>query len=220
MQLYAITDRHLLPGSELERRAALVEFGRAWAQHNIDYIQIREKDLAPSDLRDLTKEIVAAVRKENQTTRILLNGPAEIALEASADGVHFPSSLSSTAAGEARSLFISSGRDAIISHSCHSIKEVQRAKEESQRNPNAATGNTLILYAPVFEKITPEENLPGRGLDALKAAADAARPIPVFALGGVTPENAPSCLTAGAAGIAGIRLFVLDRWQELHRNRP
>ena len=209
MLLYAITDRHQLPGSESDQRAALISLARTWAQHNIDYIQIREKDLAPSELRDLAKEIVAAVRSASQTTRILLNGPAQIAVEAQADGVHLPASAPSNAAEQARDLFAATGREAILSHSCHSLKEILKAKEESQRNPHATINNTLILYAPVFEKsITGKDLFPGRGLDALKNAVDAARPIPVFALGGVTPENAPSCLTAGAAGIAAIRLFL------------
>jgi thiamine-phosphate pyrophosphorylase len=220
MQLYAITDRHQLPGSESDQRVALVSLARTWAQHNIDYIQIREKDLAPSELRDLAKEIVSAVREENQITRVLLNGPAEIALDTHADGVHLPASPSSNAAEQARDLFAATGRDAIISHSCHSLKEILKAKEESQRNPHATITNTLILYAPVFEKsITGKDLFPGRGLDALRAAADAARPIPVFALGGVTPENAQSCIEAGTAGVAGIRLFLNDDWQKLRRKR-
>jgi len=65
-----------------------------------------------------------------------------------------------------------------------------------------------ILFAPVFEKnIAGETITPGQGLNQLRAACLAASPIPVYALGGVTLENAPACLDAGAAGIAGIRLF-------------
>src|ERR1700758_880654 len=135
MLLYAITDRHQLPGSDLDQRAALISLARQWAQHNVNFIQIREKDLAPSELRSLTAEIVAAVHSASETTRVLLNGPADIAFETYADGVHFPAIAPLTAAADARSLFASTGRDAILSHSCHSIKEVLRVKEESQRNP-------------------------------------------------------------------------------------
>jgi thiamine-phosphate pyrophosphorylase len=65
-----------------------------------------------------------------------------------------------------------------------------------------------ILFAPIFEKtIAGKIITPGQGIDQLRAACRAASPIPVCALGGVTLENASACLEAGAAGIAGIRVF-------------
>lgn len=150
MLLYAITNRHLLPGSESDRRTALLTLAAQWASRNIDYIQIREKDLAPDDLLNLTCAIVSTVREINQTTKVLLNGPAAIALDAGADGVHLPSDASPNAAPEARVLFAQSERDVLLSHSCHSVQEVLKIREESQRDPHATTSNTLILYAPVF----------------------------------------------------------------------
>ena len=62
-------------------------------------------------------------------------------------------------------------------------------------------GADFAVFAPVFEKngATPA------GLDLLGQACRVG--IPVLALGAVTLENAQSCLQAGAAGIAAIRLF-------------
>ena len=66
-----------------------------------------------------------------------------------------------------------------------------------------------MVFAPVFEKGGER----GVGLEALRAAcraspdASPAVTLPVLALGGVTLDNAQACLEAGAAGIAGIRLF-------------
>src|SRR6185437_12670645 len=131
MLRYAITNRHLLPGGEPDRHAALITLAAQWAASNIDYIQIREKDLSADGLRELTQAIVAAVHKQNQQTKVLLNGPAEIAFEAGADGVHLPSNAPrNTAATGARALYAQSGREAIVSHSCHSVTEVLRVREE------------------------------------------------------------------------------------------
>ncbi|MBV8115274.1 MAG: thiamine phosphate synthase [Silvibacterium sp.] len=212
MLLYAITSRTLLPGTEPERQAALGELARGWAQGGVDYIQIREKDLAPPDLLALARRIVTAVREEGLNTLVLVNGPVKIALEARAHGVHLPSSAPAEAAEEAMQAFRSAGRQAVVSRSCHSVKEIREAGEVS-----------LILFAPVFEKVGEKlgEKLShsgpqaGVGLDALREACRAAHPVPVIALGGITVQNAAACIAAGVAGVAGIRLFLGNDWRML-----
>jgi thiamine-phosphate pyrophosphorylase len=101
-----------------------------------------------------------------------------------------------------------SPQDPLIAVSCHSPEEVTQA---------AANNATFAVFAPVFEK----KGSSPAGLAALKQACQAS--IPVLALGGITLENAQSCLAAGAAGIAAIRLFqdndIAEIVQRLHQKR-
>ena len=60
----------------------------------------------------------------------------------------------------------------------------------------------FVTFGPVYP--TPGKGDPV-GMEALKAACRLGKP--VLALGGVTLENAAECVRAGAAGVAGIRLF-------------
>jgi thiamine-phosphate pyrophosphorylase len=77
---------------------------------------------------------------------------------------------------------------------------------------------SVILFAPVFEKpLRDQPPMLGVGLAALQQACLAAGPVPVFALGGVTLHNAAECMSAGAAGIAGIRLFAGEAWRDSTR---
>ncbi len=146
-----------------------------------DFIQIREKDLSARDLFDLTHRAVALTK-----TPILVNDRADIALAAGAAGVHLPGG--SIAPHELRRLV------GLIAVSCHTLDEVRRAAEE---------GADFVVFSPVFA--TPGKG-PPVGLDALARAAASVR-IPVLALGGVTESNANLCISNGAAGIAGIRIF-------------
>ena len=84
--------------------------------------------------------------------------------------------------------------------SCHTPPEVAQA---------AAEGADFTVFGPVFEKKSAQPT----GLDALREACR--EKIPVLALGGVTLENAESCIRSGAAGIAGIRLFQENKISEV-----
>jgi thiamine-phosphate pyrophosphorylase len=85
----------------------------------------------------------------------------------------------------------------LIGVSCHTVGEVRAAEAE---------GADYAVFGPVFAPLSKTSDLAPRGLEGLAQAARAVR-IPVLALGGVTRDKINACITAGAAGIAGISLF-------------
>jgi len=201
--LYYITDRTAFPGDERARRFRLLGKITEAAGAGVNYIQLREKDLSIRELESLAREAIAAINEGSKLatahwpppTVLLINSRTDVALATAAAGVHLPASDLSPIDVRAIWKLSTEGRDPLISVSCHSPEEVVQA---------AATGANLALFAPIFEK----KDAPGtspKGLDALREACRAN--IPVLALGGITLQNANSCLQAGAAGIAAIRLF-------------
>jgi thiamine-phosphate pyrophosphorylase len=204
--LYYITDRTAFPGDEPTRRTRLLEKIAEAASQGIDYIQLREKDLSTRDLETLAREaidLIRGLRTENRELRtaLLINSRTDVAIATAATGVHLRANDLSPQ--EARTAWQgscgagapareNSPREPLIAVSCHSPQEVIEA---------AANQANLAVFAPVFEK----KDAQPTGLEALRQACHAK--IPVLALGGVTLQNAPSCLQAGAAGIAAIRLF-------------
>ena len=95
-------------------------------------------------------------------------------------------------------------REPLIGVSAHSSADVREA---------ATQGADFTVLAPIFEKV--QTDVKGIGLDALREAAgeqvygkeSGPGRFAVLALGGVSLANARACLEAGAAGLAGIRLF-------------
>lgn len=120
-----------------------------------------------------------AVRAGSGERTLLLAGPAALAEEWGADGWH--------GWGEGAGL---------RSASVHDLAEIRRAE---------AAGADLLFLAPVY----PTRSHPGAatlGVDRFGELAAAAR-LPVIALGGVTPSNAPELLERGAYGWAAV-----DAW--------
>jgi thiamine-phosphate pyrophosphorylase len=222
MQLYAITGRGLSSAgsqSEAVLRRQLLRLVEGWTAGGVHFIQLREKDLSAADLQSLAREMAEKI--DRSRSRLLVNvsaaESAALAAAAGADGVHLAGKPTPGAALRARQLFRAAGRpadvDAIISVPCHTLDDIHVARKEQV---------DLMLFSPVFEKLAGEKLVAPKaepqGLEALRQACAAAEGIPVLALGGVTSINAQDCRTAGAAGVAGIRLFATDDWRLLPPN--
>jgi thiamine-phosphate pyrophosphorylase len=199
-----ITDRTAFAADEPTRRRRLLEKITEAARAGVDYIQLREKDLTTRELESLAREAIAVVRESRKpTAALLINSRTDVALAVGADGVHLRSDdVSPQNVSDIWKKFGAGApgrenrpRNLLIGVSCHAPEDVLQAK---------ADGATFAIFAPVFEKKILPTAQPA-GLPKLRQACKA--DIPVLALGGITLENSKSCLEAGAAGIAAIRLF-------------
>jgi thiamine-phosphate pyrophosphorylase len=150
-------------------------------------IQVRAKALAARELSALVRRVVAVAGG----VPVLVNARADVALACAAQGVHLPSGSPAPALFRAIA-----PAGFLVGVSCHNTEELVRAERE---------GADFAVYGPIFATRSHPSAQP-LGLDALALAARRVR-LPIYALGGVTEQNAPLCAAAGASGVAGISLF-------------
>jgi thiamine-phosphate pyrophosphorylase len=127
-----------------------------------------------------------------EDAKILINDRADVAAS-SAAGVHL--TTRSMPVEVVRAAF---GSQILIGASTHTIDEVEAAE---------AGGADFVVFGPVFETPSKREYGAPVGLDALQLVATRSG-IPVLALGGVSLSNYKHALDAGAAGVAGISMFI------------
>ncbi len=147
-------------------------------------VQIRAHGTSSGDRVDFARAILTRARTAG--ARVILNGTADEALAAGADGLHLKASALLNL--EARPDL------ALVGASCHDAAELDRAE-------------SLGLDYAVLGAVLPTTTHPGGpslGWDGF-AALVAGRTLPVYAIGGLGPADLHDARTAGAHGIACIR---------------
>lgn len=142
---------------------------------------LREKDLPEEAYRELAKKVIEICRRYD--IPCILHTFVETAMELQVQAIHMPLH---------KLLELSDAQKAqfkVLGASCHSLEDAIVAKE---------AGCTYIVAGHIFDTDC-KKGLPGRGLAFLQEICESVD-IPVYAIGGITPENIGSVREAGAAG--------------------
>lgn len=173
-EILCVTNRRLCPEDFLTR------VNKIAAAHPAGII-LREKDLPEAEYQALAAAVLEICKASS--TRCMLHQFAGVAVRLNAPALHLPVyQLRNLPAGE-RAMFSALGA------SCHSVEEAVEAE---------SLGCTYITAGHIFNTDC-KRGLPGRGLDFL-AQVCAHVSIPVYAIGGITPQRIAAVKQAGAAG--------------------
>jgi thiamine-phosphate pyrophosphorylase len=189
-----VTDRWGLSGTPGQATKLQIEKIEQAAKAGVDWIQLREKDLAGRELAGMTARAMACAGND---TAILVNDRADVACALGASGVHLGGH--SLPPEEARRLvnYCCAGKDFLVGVSAHSLEGAIQSEQ---------AGADYVIFGPVFATPSKADFGPPQGVKRLQEVCEQLT-IPVLAIGGITLENAKDCSAAGAAGIAAIRLF-------------
>ena len=185
-----MTRLHAIVDVDASRRAGLapLEVARAFLAGGARLLQLRAKTLETRAFLQLADACVAAARPYNAS--LIINDRTDIALLSEAAGVHVGQDDLPPAA--VRRLV---GEHKIVGFSTHTLAQLEAA----MRAPIS-----YVAIGPVFGTTSKDTGYDAVGLELVAAAAKLADDIPLVAIGGITLDNAPSVLAAGAASVAVI----------------
>jgi thiamine-phosphate pyrophosphorylase len=179
--LYVITDKKLI------ERDNFIEAVEKSIKGGARIVQLREKETFYDEIILLAKELLKVTKKYD--VPLIINDSPEIARETGADGVHLGGD--DTSIDNARSLL---GSEAIIGVSCYN---------QIERGLNAVkSGADYVAFGTPYNTPTKPDREP-TSIEILNKAVNLIN-IPVFAIGGITKDNAKAILETGVDGIAVI----------------
>jgi len=152
-------------------------------------VQLRDKDLPLGWRRPLAEELRKATAEAGQLF-FIGGGDVSLAREVGADGVHLPAGFPPLV-----------DPNLIIGASCHTADELAAA---------VAMNVDFVTLSPVRGVPMKRPPMGWWGFAPLAATCS----LPVFALGGLGPEDLDEAVRWGAWGVAGIRAY-LEPWGAL-----
>jgi thiamine-phosphate pyrophosphorylase len=187
-----VTDRRRLAGAgaSLDRaRHLLLQQLEKAVDDGVDLIQIRERDLDAADLAALVRDAVSLAG--GTASRVVVNDRLDVAVACGAAGVHLRGD--SILPAHARRI---APREFLIGRSVHRLEDLFETESCD-----------YLIAGTVFPSRSKDTATPLLGLEGLRAIARAA-PVPVLAIGGIRIDRFDAVVGAGAAGVAGIGLFL------------
>jgi thiamine-phosphate pyrophosphorylase len=183
--LYLVTDRNQTGGRDL-----LWVLEQA-LDGGVKAIQLREKDLSGRDLFSLAERSHKLCQAYDAA--LFINDRVDVAMAVDAAGVQL--SQTSLPVITTRALL---GPQKIIGVSTHSLREAKEAEQN---------GADFVLFGPVYFTASKAAYGAPQGLPALKTIVDNIS-LPVYAIGGIKPENIESTKKLGVRGVALISAIV------------
>ena len=181
---------YLVCGAAGDGRGDLRAFLDAALRGGADVVQLREKDPAVGDDAILAAARVFREACDAHGALFVLNDRPDLAATAHADGVHV--GQDDLPVAQARALV---GEDVLIGRSTHTPEQVEDA---------AVADVDYFAVGPVHATPT-KPGRPAVGLELVRHAAGAPRPLPWFAIGGIDAETVGAVVAAGATRIVVVR---------------
>ncbi|MEE9175656.1 MAG: thiamine phosphate synthase, partial [Thermodesulfobacteriota bacterium] len=173
--LYVITDKKLI------KRGKFIETVEKSIKGGARIVQLREKDTPQNEILNLGRELLKLTRRYD--VPLIINDSPELAKEIGADGVHLGGD--DTSIKNARAIL---GDEVIIGVSCYN--QIERGLNAVQN------GADYVAFGTPYYTPTKPEREP-TSIEVLKEAVYVISQIPIFAIGGITKENASEILGTG-----------------------
>lgn len=173
--ILCVTNRKLCQ-DEFLRRIDLI------ASNHPAGIILREKDLPEPEYEVLAKQVMDICSRYG--VPCILHNFTDVALKLGAQAIHVPLPVLRRMTAEQKASLC------VLGASCHSAEDAREAEQ---------LGCTYITVGHIFDTNC-KKGIPGRGLEFLREVCGFAH-IPVYAIGGIAPDNVADVRRAGAAGI-------------------